>query len=41
MSETILITGAAGQLGQRIIHHLLETEKVPAANIIAATRDPA
>ncbi|RDJ11784.1 SDR family oxidoreductase [Rhizobium grahamii] len=39
MSETILITGAAGQLGQRIIHHLLETEKVPAANIIAATRD--
>jgi len=41
MSETILITGAAGQLGQRIIHHLLETEKVPAANIIAATRDTA
>ncbi|MBW9116672.1 SDR family oxidoreductase [Rhizobium cauense] len=41
MSETILITGAAGQLGQRVIHHLLETEKVPAANIIAATRDPA
>jgi len=40
MSETILITGAAGQLGQRVIHHLLETEKVPAANIIAATRDP-
>src|SRR5262245_25229277 len=41
MSETILITGAAGQLGQRIIYHLLETEKVPAAKIIAATRDPA
>ncbi|MBB3540653.1 MULTISPECIES: SDR family oxidoreductase [unclassified Rhizobium] len=41
MSETILITGAAGQLGQRIIHHLLETETVPAANIIAATRDTA
>ncbi|CDM58311.1 MULTISPECIES: SDR family oxidoreductase [Rhizobium] len=41
MSETILITGAAGQLGQKVIHHLLETEKVPAANIIAATRDPA
>ncbi|WP_028746224.1 SDR family oxidoreductase [Rhizobium mesoamericanum] len=41
MSETILITGAAGQLGQRVIHHLLETEKVPAAKIIAATRDPA
>jgi len=41
MSETILVTGAAGQLGQRVIHHLLETEKVSAANIIAATRDPA
>lgn len=41
MSETILVTGAAGQLGQRVIHHLLETYKVPAANILAATRDPA
>jgi NAD(P)H dehydrogenase (quinone) len=41
MSETILITGAAGQLGQRVIHHLLETYKVPAARLIAATRDPA
>ena len=41
MSETILVTGAAGQLGQRVIHHLLETYKVPAANIVAATRDPA
>jgi NAD(P)H dehydrogenase (quinone) len=40
MSDTILITGAAGQLGQRVIHHLLETYKVPAANLIAATRDP-
>lgn len=41
MSETILVTGAAGQLGRRVIHHLLETYKVPAGNIIAATRDPA
>ncbi|QFY60538.1 SDR family oxidoreductase [Rhizobium grahamii] len=40
MSETILITGAAGQLGQRVIHHLLETYKVPAASLIAASRDP-
>jgi NAD(P)H dehydrogenase (quinone) len=40
MSETILITGAAGQLGQRVIHHLIETYKVPAATIIAATRSP-
>ncbi|WP_454849827.1 SDR family oxidoreductase [Rhizobium binxianense] len=41
MSETILVTGAAGQLGQRVIHHLIETRKVPAASLIAATRDPA
>jgi NAD(P)H dehydrogenase (quinone) len=41
MSETILVTGAAGQLGRRVIHHLLETYKVPARSIIAATRDPA
>lgn len=40
MSQTILVTGAAGQLGQRTIHHLLETEKVPAGSIIAATRSP-
>ncbi|SCW56019.1 NAD(P)H dehydrogenase (quinone) [Rhizobium mongolense subsp. loessense] len=41
MSETILVTGAAGQLGRRVIHHLLETYKLPARSIIAATRDPA
>ncbi len=29
MNETILVTGAAGRLGQRVIHHLLETYKVP------------
>lgn len=40
MSDTILVTGAAGQLGQRVVHHLLETHKVPAGRIIAATRDP-
>jgi len=40
MSDTILVTGAAGQLGQRVVHHLLETYKVPASKIIAATRDP-
>jgi NAD(P)H dehydrogenase (quinone) len=40
MSDTILITGAAGQLGQRVLHHLLETYKVEAADLIAATRDP-
>lgn len=40
MSETILVTGAAGQLGQRIIHHLIETYKVAPGQIIAATRNP-
>lgn len=40
MSETILITGAAGQLGQLVIQHLIESYKVAPANIIAATRSP-
>ena len=35
----ILVTGASGHLGQAIIRHLLETYEVPAANIIAASRD--
>ncbi|MBA1347547.1 SDR family oxidoreductase [Rhizobium sp. WYCCWR 11146] len=40
MSEIILVTGAAGQLGQRVIHHLIETYKVAPGNIVAATRSP-
>ena len=40
MSETIAVTGASGHLGGRIVHHLLETCKVPAARIVATTRDP-
>jgi NAD(P)H dehydrogenase (quinone) len=40
MSETILVTGAAGQLGQRVVHHLIESYRVAPANIIAATRSP-
>lgn len=40
MSETILVTGAAGQLGQLVVHHLIESYKVAPANIIAATRSP-
>ncbi|ANL34977.1 MULTISPECIES: SDR family oxidoreductase [Rhizobium] len=40
MSETILVTGAAGQLGQRVIHHLIETYKVAPGKIVAATRSP-
>ncbi|MBN9257175.1 MULTISPECIES: SDR family oxidoreductase [unclassified Mesorhizobium] len=41
MTETLLVTGAAGQLGQGVIHHLLDTLKVPPSRIIATTRDPA
>lgn len=40
MSATLLVTGAAGHLGQRVIAHLLDTLKVPASRIIATTRDP-
>ena len=40
MNETILVTGAAGHLGERVIHHLIETYKVAPARIIAATRTP-
>ncbi|MBB3566591.1 SDR family oxidoreductase [Rhizobium sp. BK491] len=40
MSSTLLVTGAAGKLGQRVIHHLLETYKVAPGRIIAATRSP-
>jgi NAD(P)H dehydrogenase (quinone) len=37
---TLLVTGAAGQLGQSIIRHLIETYKVAPADIVAATRSP-
>jgi len=40
MSESILVTGAAGRLGRRVIHHLLNTVKVLPGNIIATTRRP-
>ncbi|MEH3109129.1 MAG: SDR family oxidoreductase [Agrobacterium cavarae] len=39
MMSKILVTGASGHLGQAIIRHLLETYEVPAANIVAASRD--
>lgn len=41
MSETLLVTGASGQLGRAVINHLLGTFKVPADRIIATTRTPA
>lgn len=40
MAETILVTGASGQLVRGILHHLLETQKVDATRLIALTRDP-
>ncbi len=40
MSHSLLVTGASGHLGRRVIHHLLETLHVPASRIVAATRDP-
>ena len=36
MTDTILITGAAGQLGRGIIRHLLEARNVAPASIIAS-----
>lgn len=41
MSDTLLVTGASGHLGQRVLHHLLETLNVPASRVIAASRNPA
>ena len=34
-----LVTGAAGHFGQLVIENLLKTHKIPAAKIIATTRD--
>jgi NAD(P)H dehydrogenase (quinone) len=40
MSDTLLVTGASGHLGQLVIAYLLDTLKVPANKIIATTRNP-
>jgi NAD(P)H dehydrogenase (quinone) len=37
---TLLVTGASGHLGQRVLHHLLDTLNVPAGRVIATTRKP-
>jgi uncharacterized protein YbjT (DUF2867 family) len=39
-SPDLLVTGASGDFGQRVLHHLLNTLHVPAARIIAASRKP-
>lgn len=37
----LLVTGASGQFGQRVLHHLLDTLNIPASRIVAASRKPA
>ncbi|TMW61459.1 hypothetical protein Poli38472_012650 [Pythium oligandrum] len=37
----LLVTGASGQLGKLVVHHLLTTLQVSPERIIAGTRDPA
>lgn len=38
--STLLVTGASGQLGQRVLHHLLETLQIAPDRIVAASRHP-
>lgn len=40
MSDLLLVTGAAGQFGQRVLHFLVKSLSVPASRIIATTRKP-
>ncbi|CAN7500283.1 SDR family oxidoreductase [Mesorhizobium sp. LjNodule214] len=40
MTETLLVTGASGQLGRGVIHYLLDAHNVAPARIIATTRNP-
>jgi len=40
MTETLLVTGASGQLGRGIINHLLDTQKITPASIVATSRNP-
>lgn len=40
MNGPLLVTGASGQFGQRVLHHLLETFRIPPGLVIAATRTP-
>ena len=40
MSDTLLVTGASGQLGRSVIAHLLHTHKIAPQRIIATTRKP-
>ncbi len=40
MSDSILVTGAAGSLGGAVIRHLIESEGVAPGRIVAVSRDP-
>lgn len=40
MSDRLLVTGASGHLGQRVLAHLLDTLQVPASRLIVTTRNP-
>ena len=41
MPQSLLVTGASGHLGQRVLHHLIDTLSVPVSRIVAASRHPA
>lgn len=40
MASKLFVSGASGQLGQRVMHHLLNTLKIDASRIVAGTRNP-
>jgi NAD(P)H dehydrogenase (quinone) len=40
MSDKLLVTGASGHLGRRVVEHLLTTLKVEPSRIVAASRSP-
>jgi NAD(P)H dehydrogenase (quinone) len=39
-SDTLLVTGAGGKLGRRVIANLIEAQNVPPSRIVAGTRAP-
>lgn len=40
MHDKLLVTGASGKLGQKVLDELLSTLGIPPNNIIATTRTP-
>lgn len=40
MSDTLFVTGASGHLGRAVVDHLLDSQKVAPARIVAGTRNP-